>query len=266
MSTFQRGGLRGWGPHIDGVLPRMRGHIGESTLFWSNGAGHQVSSGWWTALSGAANLSFNVVLCHGADPDLVTKSLETVAILNQPSTIILAGPALGCAQTLCDANWVCLGSTPMMALFDLVSAEFHIDASVSQISRDQVEDVRGVIRRTFHMDANAAVLAIPDTLFDLPGHGVWSLTVDGEVHSCMVSVVVDGSMVCWSMATLPSSQGHGYGRRLLASVLASHAADGVTTALLYSSPQGESLYRSLGYQTMEHWQLWSRPRWALGRG
>jgi GNAT superfamily N-acetyltransferase len=263
MSTTKQGGLPGWG---DDMLSRMRNQIGESTLFWSSGDGHKVSTGWWKALSGAPSLSFNVLLCHGADAETVTRSLEAVATLNRPSTIMLAGPALAYAQTLCDANWVCLGSTPMMTLFDLDSADFEIDPSVSQVLVDDIEDVRGVVRQGFLMDADAAILAIPDTLFDRPGHSVWSLTVDGAMRSSMVSVVVERSMVCWSMATLPSSQGHGYGRRLLTSVLASHATDGVTTALLYSSPQGEPLYRSLGYQIMEHWQLWSRPRWALGQG
>jgi GNAT superfamily N-acetyltransferase len=242
----------------------MRIQIGESALFWCHQDGHEVSAGWWKALSGAPSLSFNVLLCYGAEREAVTRSLETVADLKLPSTIMLAGRALAFAQTLCDAGWVCLGSTPMMALSGLNSADFEVDPNVSRASPDDIEEVRSVVCQTFHMDDDAAALALPDTLMDRPGHSVWTITIEGGIRSCMISVVVESSMVCWSMATLPSAQGHGYGRRLLASVLASHATDGVTTALLYSSPAGERLYRSLGYQTMEHWQLWSRPRWALG--
>jgi hypothetical protein len=35
--------------------------------------------------------------------------------------------------------------------------------------------------------------------------------------------------------------------------------------LLQSSAAGESLSRSVGYEVVEYWQVWSRPRWVLGR-
>jgi GNAT superfamily N-acetyltransferase len=244
----------------------MRNRIGASALFWCSPNGHAISDGWWKAMSGAPSLSFNVLLCHGPDPDVLTRSIDIVAAANVPSTIMLAGPALAGAQTLCDAGWVCVGTTSMMALRDIVAAGFEIDPCARQASLRDLGQIRDVVRRTFNFDDSAANLAIPATLLDRPDHGLWTLAIDGEIRSTMVAVVVEGSLVCWSMATLPSWQGHGYGRRLLSSVLARYASTGVTTSLLYASSAGEPLYRSLGYQTMEHWQLWSRPRWAFGVG
>lgn len=43
------------------------------------------------------------------------------------------------------------------------------------------------------------------------------------------------------------------------------AARGARASILYSPIAAEPFYRSLGYCVLEHWQLWSNPRWILGR-
>jgi GNAT superfamily N-acetyltransferase len=93
--------------------------------------------------------------------------------------------------------------------------------------------------------------------------GVWGLYDDDRLESCVTVVVEDGLMVVWSMATWRRSQGRGYGQRLLRAVLAHHAEAGVSGSLLQSSLAGQTLYRGLGYAEVEHWQLWSRPRWVM---
>jgi ribosomal protein S18 acetylase RimI-like enzyme len=70
--------------------------------------------------------------------------------------------------------------------------------------------------------------------------------------------------VVWSMATRPDCQGHGYGRTLLESALGQLFERGATGSLLQSSLVGQRLYGGIGYSTIEHWQLWSRPRWVMG--
>jgi predicted acetyltransferase len=66
------------------------------------------------------------------------------------------------------------------------------------------------------------------------------------------------------MATLPGNQGHGYGRRLIQVALREQLEKGATGSLLHSSVAGENLYRNLGYEVIEYFQMWSRPRWVLG--
>jgi GNAT superfamily N-acetyltransferase len=94
---------------------------------------------------------------------------------------------------------------------------------------------------------------------------VWILTDNGAVRSCAVTTLIDSVMTGWSMATPPAWQGHGYGRRLLTTALAQAASNGADESILQASPSGEPLYRALGYEVAEHWQLWSRPRWVFGR-
>jgi ribosomal protein S18 acetylase RimI-like enzyme len=83
--------------------------------------------------------------------------------------------------------------------------------------------------------------------------------------SSFTSVVEDGLVVVWSMATRVECQGRGYGRRLLEAALSSELEQGAVGSLLQSSAAGKKLYRSLGYTDVEYWQLWSRPRWVMGR-
>jgi predicted N-acetyltransferase YhbS len=64
------------------------------------------------------------------------------------------------------------------------------------------------------------------------------------------------------MATVSSARGRGYGAAVLRAALAAEASHGTSAAVLYSS---EHFYRTFGYRELERWQIWSRPRWVLGR-
>jgi hypothetical protein len=48
-------------------------------------------------------------------------------------------------------------------------------------------------------------------------------------------------------------------------VLAEAAAGGASTSLLYAPLDAEPFYRSLGYEVLERWQVWSPRRWATAR-
>ncbi len=120
----------------------------------------------------------------------------------------------------------------------------------------------------FCVPPELAELALPDTAAtDHPAHEpdfeAWGLYQDGSLVSG-TALVRSGESVCvWSMATPPELQGRGYGRRLLAGALGDVAARGARECLLIASPAGQRLYRALGFDLLEHWQLWTRPRWVL---
>ena len=91
----------------------------------------------------------------------------------------------------------------------------------------------------------------------------WGLFQAGELVSCAAVVTVDDTIAIWSMATPHDRQRHGYGRRLLSAIHAAGRDAGATTSVLYASPEGEPLYRSIGYAVAEYWQVWSRARWVF---
>jgi GNAT superfamily N-acetyltransferase len=242
-----------------------RSRLGASAGLWSAQGDHRVEAGWWKAMSGVRSVDFNVLACHGADPGLVTRSLECVGESKNPAVISLAGPGLANAQTLVDAGWVCIGTSPFMVLRDLGGRGFEADPDVAEAGPDDLPGVWDAVREAFELTPALARVAIPEEMFEAPGQRLWTLAVDGTVRSCVATVQVDGAMAVWSMATLSTWRGHGYGRRLLTTALARAAGEGADESILQASPAGEPLYRALGYEVTEHWQLWSRPRWVFGR-
>jgi GNAT superfamily N-acetyltransferase len=246
-------------------LGQRRSLIGLSAAMWSRHGEHEVVRGCWKALSGAPSVDYNLLVCHGSDPGLVTSSLEAVAAAHCRAEIVLAGPGLANAQILSDAGWVCIGTAPIMVLDSIGTRAFVSDPEVTVAGPEDLPGVWDTMGQTFGVDPSLARVAIPEDVFDIEGQCVWILSVEGEIRSCVATVVVDRSVMVWSMATLRSWQHHGYGRRLLTTALMNSASHGVTESILYASPAGEPLYRSLGYQITEYWQMWSRPRWVLGR-
>ena len=95
--------------------------------------------------------------------------------------------------------------------------------------------------------------------------GIWGIFDDHELRAVMATSRRGPGVGVWSVATARANQGRGYGRRLTCSVLWHLRAAGVTHAVLLSSVEGGPLYRNLGFCTVDNWQMWSRPRWVLGR-
>jgi GNAT superfamily N-acetyltransferase len=242
-----------------------RSRLGTSAALWSAGGAHRVEPGWWEAMSGVRSVDFNMLLCHGSDPALVTRSLELVAESKDPAVITLAGPGLANAQVLVDAGWVCIGTSPFMVLREMGSRGFEADPDVTEAGPDELPGVWEAVREAFGLTPALARIAIPENVLETPGQRLWILAENGALRSCVATVQVDAAIAVWSMATPPAWQGHGYGRRLLTTALALTASTGADESILQASPAGEPLYRALGYDVTEHWQMWSRPRWVFGR-
>jgi GNAT superfamily N-acetyltransferase len=254
-------------PHEKETEPAAvrRSLLGKSAALWSSHGEHEVEPGWWKAMSGARSVDFNVLLCHGADLRLVKRSLDCVADAKNPAMINLAGPGLAGAQILNDGGWVCIGASPIMVLENVGDLALRVDPDVVEVGPAHLPGVWDAVSETFQLSPALVRVAIPEDVFETAGQSLWTLSVDGSIRSCVATVVVDSSLMVWSMATLPAWQRLGYGRRLLTTALARNAAQGVTESILLSSPAGEPMYRVLGYEVSEYWQQWSRPRWVFGR-
>lgn len=237
-----------------------RNLFGMTTALWASHGEHAVEPGWFKAMSGLRGVNQNVVLCHGADPELITRSLDCMDS-RVPGLIELAGPALGHAKLLSDAGMICIGSSAFMVLERMRDLSFDIDPEVTEAGPADLPAVWDVLSATFGYTPEMAQTAVPPDVFDTPGQSVWVLTADGRICSSLTTVIIDETLVAWSMATIPALQRHGYGRRLLETVLARAASQGVNEALLLASPAGEPLYTKIGYRVVEYWQQWSRSRW-----
>jgi GNAT superfamily N-acetyltransferase len=233
-------------------LTEIRTLIGRGSRVWMGQGRQVVEEDWWATLSGVQNVDYNVVCWHGSDPD-IAHGLQ-----------MLAGASLGAAQRLVDADWVCAGFVPVV-YFDL--SHFVAgppDPGVQLLTEDRVEEVRALVSETFTVPEEVSRAKVPSYGAD-PAFQVWTLVEEDEVRSAVATMIVGRALIGWSMATPVRFQRRGLGRRLIQGATSAAAANGVEWIGGYASTQGAPLYRQLGWQTVDHWQVWSRPRWVLGR-
>ena len=261
-------------PGLEGELPRWRSELGHGTRLWG-GMGrtsgrHVVGADRFLTFSGVAAVDYNVVCCHGAERAALEECLGEAAALRRPVIVMAAGPALGHVAVLADAGWVCIGATPLMRLA-LPSAgplEDGPHAPARPLDRRGLGLLRQLAEAAFALPPELAELALPEeAALDAPGRdpalSLWGIEEDGQMLCGTALVRHDDTVTVWSMATSPALQGRGLGRRLLSAALRAAAAEGATQCLLTSSTAGQRLYRAVGFEVLEHWQLWTRPRWVL---
>jgi GNAT superfamily N-acetyltransferase len=198
-------------------------------------------------------------------------ALDWVAESGARAEILVAEGALGHVQVLADAGWVCIDVHPLMRR-PVMRGEPTLEGRppVGE-SFDELTDEEELAEAIEVMsEAFGAIGDIPrmPTSGSVPGSTprAWGLRQGSELVACALTVRVDDTVVLSAVATRPTRQQHGYGRRLLAAVHREFPPQsGAREFLLSSSERGRHLYQSSGYRTVDWWQAWSRPRWALGR-
>jgi GNAT superfamily N-acetyltransferase len=255
---------------LNADLPRLRSLLGATAVLWAGADGVSVNERGWTALSGARSVDYNVILCHGASAGADLESgVNRIAAAGVPGMLIVAGPALGEVQKLIELGWVCVGSVPLM-LLELSPSDPSDPSdrapSVRRLDRHQLDAARGIVGEVFGIGPELSLVAIPPDAADRTGQSLWGAYDDHDrLVSCLVAGRAEEVVAIWSMATAAAARRRGLGGAVLRAALAAAAREGARTALLYSSHAGEPFYRGFGYRELERWQLWSRPRWVLGR-
>jgi GNAT superfamily N-acetyltransferase len=244
-------------------LDLLRNEFGTSTKLWTGQGLHRVEADRWIALSHIPAVEHNVIVCHGPHRSgVVAQSLEDIRQAKVPGIIMLAGRALESAQVMVDAGWTCIGEGTFMALAELPTTP---DPEVRRMGPDDLPTVHAILAESFRQPLEVSSLTVPVEALALPEVEGWLLDAEGGIRSVTAAVQVDNGVSIWSMATPLSDQHRGYGRRLLITALARAGENGCDHSTLLASTAGEPLYRSLGYEVLEHWQKWSRPRWVLGQ-
>ncbi len=250
-----------------GDRPRLRSLLGRSAEVWAGEDGVEVGECRWVALSGAAAVDYNVAVCHGSGS--VAAGRDAILAGGAPGLVMLAGAALAEAQVLVEAGWVCVDAAQIMSMEVARAGSPPASRSGCEARRLDAGDLaatRAVIAAAFAIPPELAAIALPDRAFDDPAVAVWGALDDaGEILSTLILSRVEEVVVLWSMATVPAAGGHGHGSGLLATALSQAAADGAELVLLRTAPTAFGFYRSCGFAEVETWQIWSRPRWVLGR-
>jgi GNAT superfamily N-acetyltransferase len=243
-------------------LPLARTGYGLGTAIWAGSTRHQVEDDWWIALSQTAFVDYNLALIHGErGAEVAPAVLDEVLRAEVPSLIMLAGAGLAAADPLREAGWVCIGARPFMGK-DHGPAED--DPHVRRLERHELAEARRLTSTAFGVPDEVGAIVFAEDALEREDCRLWGLFEDGTMLCCLADRYVDGRFcVCWALATAPQNQRAGYGRRLLRASAAHWLAEGIPVALLMATDAGKHLYEQEGYVTLEHWQIWSRPRWVL---
>ncbi len=228
-------------------LPELRSRLGESAALWARQV--QVEDGRWRAFSDAFSPRYNLVLCHGAG--LLAGTLDEVAAAGRPAIVMVAGAARG--EVPDDGDWVPVAEMPFMARE--LTGDLAEDPAVRRLEAAELPAARTLIAEVFGLHERLALTALPPDAAER--HHVWGAFA-GELASCAITVAVGDCLAVWSMATAPALRRQGHARRVLSTAL---ARAGARTSLLYAPIEAEPFYRSLGYEVLERWQLWTRRRW-----
>jgi ribosomal protein S18 acetylase RimI-like enzyme len=242
----------------------LRQTLGSAARLWASPDHHQVGPEWWVACSGQRSVTYNVACCQSSDNQvLLDCCLQPLLDVGMPAIMMLAGPGLATAQKLAEVGWVGVGALPLMTLTEMATPDAN--NRTRALTEEDLPAARVLLADTYGLDEASASAAVPDQAVADPDMGVWGLFDGDRMVSSFTSATENGMVVVWSMATRVECQGRGFGRQLLQTVLSSQFEQGATGSLLQSSAAGEKLYRGLGYTVVEYWQLWSRPRWVMGR-
>lgn len=251
-------------------VTKARDVLGRSARLWATDDGVTVRRNGWAAMSGAQRVDYNLVLCHGDAKDL-DAAVHMITEAQVPAVLMVAGPAVGWVQRLVERGWVCIGSAPVMTL-ELGSRSIdqrrvhHTGAVTERLRYEQLPDLQGLVGEVFDLPPDLSRVAMPERVVGTEGLAAWAAhEPDGGLASGLATVRVDDVVAVWSMATRTDLRDRGYGADTLRVALAAARRDGASSCVLYASVAGEPFYRRMGFVELERWQMWSRPRWVLGR-
>ncbi len=242
-------------------LSSARTCYGRSTIVWAESCRHHVEDDWWIGLSGTPYVDYNLALLHGdRSVEAAPQVLSEIQQAGVPSLIMLAGAGLGASQTLIETGWVCTGTLPFMGKR---GGSAEDDPSLRRLAPQELVKARSLAAAAFGVPEEVGAIAYADDRVNLPGCRTWGLFEGDELMSCLLTMNVEGYSVGWALATAPENQRAGYGRRLVRALAYRRLHKGPRIGLLMATNAGQRLYRQEGYVTLEHWQIWSRPRWVL---
>lgn len=243
------------------ALETARLAYGRGTAVWAH-LEHEVNATWWVALSGTRHTDVNQVLLCGEDArEALPGVLERVEATGKPSLLMLAGAGLSAAQDLADDSWVCVGALPFMYREARPGSE---DARVRALTGDDLPAARQILSATFSTPPDAAGALYSPGLVERGDARAWGLFDPELVSVAITAEVGEGLYVGWALATPPTRQRRGYGSSLLRHIDEWYFRHGAMASLHLASSAGARMYAEREHLTLEHWQVWSRPRWLLG--
>lgn len=238
----------------DLALRRSQMGRGIGRLASEPGMTCQIEETSWLVLTGLPSPDTNLALVHGGGPAVLEATVAAIDGAGIPALLMLAGDAADLKASL-PAGWNHVGTLPMMGrdLAD-VDAE-HRDDRVRRLRPDDREPVALLLAEAYGLGVFEMGLVTEVGSRDDAAFQTWVLEDEGLLVSSVTTCRVEDTVSVWVMGTPERFARRGFGRALLAAVLAEARRDGAELGLLGATPAGLRLYESTGWVTIEEWQV-----------
>jgi GNAT superfamily N-acetyltransferase len=249
-------------------LDELRAGFGRTASWWARR--FVADEGYWAALSLAPVADYNLVLVDRADGgNLGRRAVAEIEGAGVPGMVLLASSGTTEGEGLREQGWVQVATLPFVA----GRAEGHTPGELPADSRVHLLDVGDLMAaRAVTAAAYGGDLGLGEAIFreEFVGHehaglvGVWAEDV---LVGCCAAFGGSDFVSAWGMSVLPGQRGTGLGRALVSGGLREMLirVPG-TTLLAIVTPDGARMTPGYSGEVLEHWQVWSRPRWMLARG
>ena len=124
--------------------------------------------------------------------------------------------------------------------------------------RTEVEELEAVSVRGFENDEDATIepgAFHPPTILEDPRMVLWLGRVDGKPIGAAMSYRTDDAVGIFGVTTIPSMRRRGYGTALTRAAMLAHSG---LPSILAPSPEGEQVYRRLGFEHIGGLRIWTR--------
>lgn len=227
---------------------------GVSRSGWSRSA-----EGLFAAVTGCPVPTLNAVLAsrRGASADGINPLLDEVAAAGFPYCLQSRDAA---ADEVAQARGFALGgSVPLMVLRDdsALAAALRVEGlQIRRLGPDDLGLHLDAVVNGFGMPAEILAPFVDSDLLRVSGISAYVGYLDGAPVTTGLAIRADDAIGVFNVGTPEEHRRRGFGAAVSAQAVADGLTEGASYALLQTSDLGAPVYRALGFQTVESWNIW----------
>ena len=201
----------------------------------------------------------NQAMIFDRDPEVLEQAITEVASWNIKCAVALAGPGLLHAEALRQRGFVSGGGSPLMAYaVDGAQSDFQLRPGLRAertTSTNNLETNIDLIVKTFGMTDETARGLMLSTIADPETYRY--ILFDGDTPVSTSVFMASGEIIgCFDVATPVEHQRKGYGEELMKFMIQEQEKLNRKLIVLQATQAGEVLYRRMGFQVIEYFQMW----------
>lgn len=152
----------------------------------------------------------------------------------------------------------CVSRPPCMALDDLthLSALTVPELTVRPLDPNEAEVHWAIVSTAFAVPEDLLAIRITPEVLSMCGVRCFVGEIDSLPVATGLGVASDRFVGVFNVATLPGYRTRGYGAAIVTKILADARSTSATCGYLTATSMGQTLYRRLGFQVLENWELW----------